>query len=302
MTSWRLDPLVVVGLFGIGLIYVQATRRLKGIGPGLPHARQRCFLAGLIFIFLALDGPIEAVASALLSVHMLQHMLLTMVAAPLLVLGAPVTLALRASSLETRHRILLPVLDSRLVRIAASPLVAWSLFFVVLWASHVTSLYETAIQNRGLHALEHLAYLGSAVLFWWPVAGLDPNPSRISHPARILYLFLAMPPMAFLGLAIYSSDHLLYPYYATVPGATIAFALADQHLAGAIMWEGGMFVVVPALAFLLLNWMRREEREAERSDDRVARAGRRQDPGTKASTCEDEGEAAMEPSRGRRMA
>ena len=280
MTSWRLDPLVVVGLFGIGLVYVEATRRLNRIGAELPRSRERCFLAGLVVVFLALDGPVDAGASALLSVHMFQHMLLTMIAAPLVVLGAPVTLALRASSPETRTRILLPVLNSRMVRIAANPLVTWSLLFVVLWATHLTSLYEAAIQNPGLHALEHLAYLGSAVLFWWPVVGLDPIPSRISHPARILYLFLAMPPMAFLGLAIYSSDHLLYPYYSTVTGATIASALADQHLAGALMWEEGMVVVVPALAFVLLDWMRREERAADRADERAARAGRRQEPGT----------------------
>jgi len=280
MTSWRLDPPVVVGIFGIGLVYVEATRRLKRIGPGFPRSRERCFLAGLAVVFLALDGPIDAGASGLLSVHMVQHLLLTMVAAPLLVLGAPVSLVLRASSSRTRRTILLPFLNSRIARMVAKPVVTWSAFLVVLWASHLTSLYEAALQNRGLHALEHLTYLGTAMLFWWPVVGLDPIPSRIAHPARILYLFLAMPPMAFLGLAIYSSDHLLYPYYATVPGATIVSALADQHLAGALMWEGGMFVVVPALALVLLDWMRRDEREAERTEERAARAGRRHEPGT----------------------
>jgi putative copper resistance protein D len=280
MTSWRVDPPVVVGLFGIGLVYVNATRRLKRLGAGFPRTRERCFLAGLVVIFLALNGPIDAGASELLSVHMFQHMVLTMVAAPLIVLGAPVTLALRASSPGTRRSILAPILNSRTARIVANPLVGWSLLFVVLWVTHLTSLYEAAMLNRGLHALEHVAYLGSAILFWWPVAGLDPIPSRISHPARILYLFLAMPPMAFLGLAIYSSGHLLYPYYARVAGATIASALADQHLAGALMWEGGMFVVVPALALVLLDWMRRDEREAERTEERAARAGWRREPGT----------------------
>src|SRR6266498_2135531 len=165
MTSWRLDPPVVVGIFGIGLVYVEATRRLKRIGAGFPRSRERCLLAGLAVVFLALDGPIDAGASGLLSVHMLQHMLLTMVAAPLIVLGAPVTLALRASSPGTRRRILVPILNSRMARIAANPLVAWSLLFVVLWASHLTSLYEAAMLNRGLHALEHVAYLATAVLF-----------------------------------------------------------------------------------------------------------------------------------------
>jgi putative membrane protein len=280
LTSWRLDPPVVVGIFGIGLIYVEATRRLKRIGGGFPFRRQRCFLAGLAVFFFALQGPVDAGAGVLLSVHMVQHLLLTMVAAPLLVLGAPVSLAVRVSSPRTRRTILLPLLNSRIARMVAKPAVAWSAFFVVLWGFHLTSLYEAALQNWGLHVLEHLAYLATAVLFWWPVVGLDPIPSRISHPARILYLFLAMPPMAFLGLAIYSSGHLLYPYYATVSGATIASALADQHLAGALMWEGGMFVVVPALAFVLLDWMRRDEREAERTEERAARAGKRCEPGT----------------------
>lgn len=280
MTSWRLDPPVVAGLFGIGLVYANATRRLKRLGAAFPRSRERCFLAGLVVVFLALDGPMDGGASALLSVHMLQHIVLTMVAAPLIVLGAPVTLALRASSSRIRRGILAPILNSRTARIVANPLVGWSLLFVVLWGFHLTSLYEAALLNRSLHALEHVAYLGSAILFWWPVVGLDPIPARISHPARILYLFLAMPPMAFLGLAIYSSGHLLYPYYATVSGATIASALADQHLAGALMWEGGMFVVVPALAFVLLDWMRRDEREAERTEERAARAGKRREPGT----------------------
>src|SRR6266498_811532 len=141
MTSWRLDPPVVVGVFGIGLVYVEAARRLKRIGAGFPRSRERCLLAGLVVVFLSLDGPIDAGASALLSVHMLQHMALTMVAAPLIVLGAPVTLALRASS-PTRRRILAPILNSRTARLVANPLVGWSLLFVVLWATHLTSLYE----------------------------------------------------------------------------------------------------------------------------------------------------------------
>jgi putative copper resistance protein D len=133
-------------------------------------------------------------------------------------------------------------------------------------------MYDLALRNEGVHSLEHAAFLGAALLFWWPVVGLDPNPARLRHPGRILYLFLAMPVTAILGLAIYGSDRLLYPHYALASPLIGVSPIADQHLAGALMWEGGMLVMVVALAAVLLDWMRRDEREAERMDGRLARA------------------------------
>ena len=273
--AWRMDPAIILPLVATGLIYgagVRRCRQIHGLG-GFPRWRVLFFGAGLAVTYGALQSPIDAKADLLFSVHMVQHMLLTMVAAPLLVLGTPVTLALRASSPQARRRVLLPILNSRAVRIVANPFVGWSVFILVLWGSHFTNLFQAAIRNDGVHALEHVAYLVSAMLFWLPVVGLDPIPSRLSHPARLFYLFLAMPQMAFLGLAIYSSDHLLYPYYATVAGANAASALADQHLAGVVMWEGGMILMVLALALVLLDWVRRDEQEARRADERATRAG-----------------------------
>jgi putative copper resistance protein D len=266
-----MDPAITLPLVVTGLIYgagVRRCRQIRGLG-GFPRSRVLFFGAGLAVTYVALQGPIDAQADLLFSVHMVQHLLLTMVAAPLLVLGTPVTLALRASSPRARRRVLLPILKSRAVRVVANPLVGWSVFILVMWGSHFTSFYEAAIRNDGVHALEHVAYLVSAMLFWLPVVGLDPIPSRLSHAARLLYLFLAMPQMAFLGLAIYSSDHLLYQHYATVAGATSASALADQHLAGVVMWEGSMLLMVLALAAVLLDWMRRDEQAAARADERA---------------------------------
>jgi putative membrane protein len=153
----------------------------------------------------------------------------------------------------------------------AAPLFGWAAFAAVMWGAHVRPIYEAALRSVPLHAAEHLAFLSAALLFWWPVVGLDPGNVRLSHPARLLYLFLAMPVTALLGLAMYSSDRLLYPYYAAVSGSVGVSPLADQHLAGAIMWEGGMLLTLPALAFVLLDWMRSDEREAERIDARLAR-------------------------------
>lgn len=274
--AWRMDPAITLPLVVTGLIYgagVRRCRQIRGLG-GFPRSRMLFFGAGLAVTYVALQGPVDDKADALFSVHMVQHMLLVMVAAPLFVLGTPVTLALRASSRRVRRRVLLPILHSRAVRILTKPIVCWSVFMFVLWGSHFTGVYDLAIRNDGAHALEHVAYLVSAMLFWLPVVGLDPIPSRLSHAARLFYLFLAMPQTAFLGLAIYSSDHLLYQHYATVAGATSASALADQHLAGVVMWEGSMVLMVPALALVLLDWMRRDEQEARRADERAARAGR----------------------------
>jgi putative copper resistance protein D len=200
---------------------------------------------------------------------MVQHLLLTMIAAPLLVLGAPVTLALLASAPAARRR-LVSVLRSRPVRVATNPVFAWALFVMVLWGTHFTELYSIALRNNAVHALEHLLYLVAAVLFWIPVVGVDPSPSRLSHPARILYLFLTMPAMAFLGLALVSASHVLYPWYLQYRNP--AGELADQAAAGAIMWAGTMFLIVPALAFVLFDWMRADEQEARRIDARLLRS------------------------------
>jgi putative copper resistance protein D len=233
-----------------------------------------CFVTGLSAVYLAMESPIHSYSGLLLSVHMAQHMVLTMIGAPLIVLGSPMTLALEAASARTRRRFLLPVLRSRFVRVVGSPAFGWAAFALVLWGAHAPFLYDLALRSEGVHSVEHAAFLGSALLFWWPVVGLDPNPSRLRHPGRILYLFLAMPVMAVLGLAIYSSDRLIYPYYALASPSIGVPPIPDQHLAGALMWEGSMLVSVLALALVLLDWMRRDEREAERADARPPRAGR----------------------------
>ena len=271
---WWLDPFLTTSLLVSGVAYVSAFRRvMRERGTrAFPRHRAAAFLTGLAVLFLALHWPLDEYAARWFSAHMVQHLLITLVAAPLLLLGTPVTLALLASSARTRRRILMPVVGSTAGRWLTNPIVVWSVFLLVIWGSHFTSLYAAALRNEGVHALEHAAYLAAAVPFWRPVIGLDPGPGRISHPARILYLFLAMAQMALLGFAIYGANTVLYPAYAHVAGANSASALADQRIAGAIMWTGGMFLIVPALAFVMMDWMRREERAGERADARADRA------------------------------
>jgi putative membrane protein len=266
--TWPLDPAVVIGVASAGVVYVRAHARVRAYRPAAhPAARRRSFLAGLFVIVVALQTPIDTWSQTSFAVHMLQHLLLTMVAAPLLVLGAPIRLALGAWPGPPRRR-LVRFLQSRAVRVLSHPVLGWAAFFAVIWGTHVSGIYDATLRSTAIHTGEHLAYLATALMFWSPVAGVDPSPSRLSHPGRILYLFLAMPAMAFLGLAIYSARGVLYPSYAVVEG--VRRAIADQHAAGAVMWTGTMFLIVPALAFVLMDWMRSDERDAARDDARLA--------------------------------
>lgn len=262
LTAWTFDPMVVAGLGAAAVLYLRGVRRVRRPDRKLVN-RAGCFLGGLAVIWVALQSPLDTQAATRLSVHMGQHLLLTMVAAPLLVLGAPVTLLLRAATPAFRRRRVLPVLRSRPLRLLTSPVVSWAQFAVVLWASHFSPLYEAALRSSGVHAAEHLLYVTSAVLFWSPVVGLDPGPRRLSHPARMLYLFLAMPQASLLGLAMWGTSRVLYPSYQAALGPA---ALGDQRLAGTIMGSAGMLVMVPALGLVLLDWLAREEREAARVD------------------------------------
>ena len=261
---------VPLGVATAALGYLIADGRARRARGRVPRPRARlAFFAGLGVVTIALTGPIDAAVTTSFSIHMVQHLLITMVAPPLLLLGAPITLALQAWP-GTPRRWLLATLRSAPARLFGNPLVAWALFFVVLWGIHFTWIYEAALHNNGLHALEHIVLLVTALLFWMPIVRADPTPSGLSYPARILYLFVAMPAMAFLGLTIVSSRDVLYPTYAHADG--VARALADQRAAGAIMWAGTMVLIVPALGFVLLEWMRADEREAARVDARLERA------------------------------
>jgi cytochrome c oxidase assembly factor CtaG len=269
LAGWTFDPAASALLAATAMLWLAGSRRATPAHgrAAVSRARTVLFMAGLAVVAVALQSPVDAGATTRFSVHMVQHLLLTLVAAPLLVLARPVTLALQAATPETRRQLLLPALRSRPVAVLASPPVAWCGFALVMWATHFSPLYEAALTDPGLHALEHLAYLGSAMLFWSVMAAVDPGPARLSPPARILYLFLAMPQMTFLGLAIYGARHVLYPVYGSGPAA-----LADQRLAGALMGGSGVLVFLPAVGMLLLDWWAREERAAARADARLDRA------------------------------
>jgi putative membrane protein len=270
LLDWRLDPVPLAGVALAALGYLWASRRVAGRHRRNPPRRWRtwCFLGGLAAIVLALSSPIEAYEGQLFSVHMVQHMLLELVAAPLLLLGAPATLALRAASPWVRRQ-LLALLHSRAIAVLTFPLLTWLLFAAVNWGWHLSDLYNQALENPPLHYLEHATFLLAGLLFWWPVVAADPGRWRLPHPVRLFYLFLAMPQNSFLGVALMSAPAVLYPHYLSNLRTWGPTALADQNLGGVVMWVVGDLVFLAAMAAVVASWVRHEDRRTARLDARL---------------------------------
>ena len=190
--------------------------------------------AGLVVILVALGPWTDAAADRTLTAHMLQHVALAMVAAPLLVLGGGGVLRL------------LPRRAGRALERLGHPLLGWTAFAAVQLGTHFTGLYDYAVEHAWAHGLEHGLYLGSALWFWWPVLGRR-------WRGGVLYLLAAMPVQAAIGVALMTSDRLLYDHYGS---------LADQHRAGALMWASGSLVMASAVVWVAWNWLRAEERRA----------------------------------------
>ena len=267
--EWRFEPVVLtlVALAAIGWLLLG--NRVARAHPAHPPSRWRdaAFLGGLATLVIALTSPIEAYEGQLFSVHMLQHMLIELVAAPLLLLGAPATLALRAASPSVR-RGLLSILHSRVAAVLSFPLLAWVLFAAVNWGWHFSSLYDQALAVSWLHDLQHLTFLGAALLFWWPVVAADPARWRLPHPVRLFYLFLAMPQNSFLGIALMSAPPSLYPHYLSNGRTWGPTPAVDQSVGGMLMWVGGDVVFLLAMGLVVAAWVRAEDRRTAREDAR----------------------------------
>jgi putative membrane protein len=243
-------------------LYIVGVRRYNARHHGAVFARRWAwaFAAGMAALTLALVGPVERLAEEQFSWHMVQHLLLIMMAPPLLLLGRPLLLARRTSSPRVR-RVLTSALRSRALHALTHPVVGWAVFASVLWATHFTDLYQLALTSGWIHAAEHVLYLGAGLLFWFPVVGTEPSPRRLSHAGRLLYLFTAASAGALLAATLYQSERLLYPAYGG------SGALTDQQDAGAIMWIGDGLLFLVALMMVTASWARHDRREAARADE-----------------------------------
>jgi cytochrome c oxidase assembly factor CtaG len=274
LTGWSIEPIPLALTVAAGFLYWFGLRRLQAAhtGPAWQRGRVWAWYGALAATLVAIASPVDTYSGVSFSTHMMQHVLLMFVAAPLFALGAPVTLALRASRPSTRKRVLLPVLHSRAIAVLTHPVVATGLFISVQYATHLTGFYNAALNSSIVHDLEHALYLLSALLFWWPIIGLDPAPRKMSHPARLLYLVAMMPLEAFLSVAILSGEP--YQHYLALPAPWGgAHATADVSMAASFMWIAGDLVTLVAALLVAGAWLRHDtvrQRRIEDEEDRRA--------------------------------
>lgn len=251
-TAWSLDPLVLGGLAFAG--WVLWRNRIVA-----PADRRPTYLgAGLAVIAVAVVSPLDAMAGSLASAHMVQHILLVLVAAPLVALGAPATLATRTSpalrriSVDWRRRL---GLSRRRLRWLRHPVVVWLLHVATLWFWHASGPYDLAVRNDLVHAAEHLTFLVTGVLFWRIVIG-PAAAGRVPNGLGFMLLFATSLQSVLLSALLTFATT---PWYASYAATTDAWGLSrldDQHLAGVIMWVPAGLVYVGVALFLMLGWLR----------------------------------------------
>jgi len=272
LTGWSFEPLPLLVALLFGGLYVTGVRRLRARGVRWSRWRTASFLGmGLGSFLLATESALATYDAVLLSVHMVQHMVLSMITPVFLAVGAPLTLALRTLPARPRGW-LLTVLHSRLARVLTFPALAGAIFVANPFVLYFGGWYEATLRNGLLHDLNHVHFVLVGCLWFWPLLGIDPMPRRLPHPLRMIAVFATLPFHAFLGVAIMSMTTLIAgDWYLELGRTWGASPLSDQRTAGGILWASGDIVGLVVLGTLGVQWMRASEREAQREDRRLDR-------------------------------
>lgn len=256
-----------MALLPAGLVILAAALYARGArGRSWPAWRSTLFFGGLAALVAALAPPIDPLAHELFSVHMAQHMLLTVVGAPLLLLGQPLRPLLRGLPRAVRRGVVRPLARSGALRgllhLLRRPLVAAPLYVLGLYLWHVPSIYDVAVADQALHDLEHAYFVGSALVFWSVVIDPEPFRSPLPYPLRIVFLLLSGAAQnTILGGLLAFSSRALYPHYAGRPEALGFDGLTDQRLGGAAMWVAGDLIFLAAASLCFFLFLAQEERE-----------------------------------------
>lgn len=273
-SEWTLAPLpLVVTVWAVGL-YLLGVAAMRRRGDHWSVGRTVMFVGvGMGSFYIATSSGLAAYDTVLLSVHMVQHMVLSMLVPLALALGAPVTLALRTLPAAPR-RWLLAVLHSRVAKVLSFPPLAFLLYVVSPWALYFSSWYDASLTSTYVHEMMHVHLMLVGALFFWPLVGVDPVPGRVGYPFRVLLVVLTLPFHAFLGVTIMGQKRLIggdwYPDLHDGPmGAWLPDPADDQNLAGGILWGAGDLVGLMFFVVLFVQWVRSSMKEAEREDRRL---------------------------------
>ena len=261
LTEWDWEPSILIGtalVIGLYVYAVEPLRRKYHLADEIKVSQAVCFLLGVGIIFFALFSPLDYIGDHyLFSVHMVQHLLLSLVGPMLMVIGTPGWL-------------IKPLLRQRLilkaVKVLTWPYLAFTLLNADLFLWHAPSLYDLTLANDGIHLLEHLTFIVFGVIFWWPVfSPLEEDLPRLSIGGRILYLFLAGMPMTLLGAGLTFTPPLYAPYI-NAPRLWGLSATTDQQLGGLIMWVPTNLMYIAMMSGLFIRWMQRQD-EKQRAEE-----------------------------------
>jgi putative membrane protein len=257
-TTFTVHPSTVIGLAALGLVYAWRWRAAlspsRGVSPLAPpgqavhpgRAKPVLFVSGLLLMLFSLNGWLHDLSdSYLFTAHMIQHLLLAVGVAPLLIMGTP-------------GWMLRPVLRyravDRLARWLSNPIVCFGIFNVTLIGWHLPPLYNAAMAHHSLHIVQHLVLLVASVIMWWPVLSPMPELPRLSYPGQMLYLFLMTIPMSLISVSIAYSGSILYPIYASAPRVMRLSPMEDQMLGGLTMWIPGGLYFFTVISVIFFRW------------------------------------------------
>jgi len=264
LTSWSFYPSVLGGAFGLVVLYLAVTRLH-------PPRQFFWFLLGTVTLILALVSPLDILSDTyLFSAHMIQHLLLVLIIPPLLLIGLPP---------DATRSLLQRPLPARVEGVLGKPPVAWLLAVGTLWGWHLPVFYDATLDNQGLHILEHMCFLVTGFIFWWPLVG--PAASRALNTFyALVYLFSAALANSLLGIILTFAPHLIYSRYQN-PDDVLGILpllrdtwglspIADQQLGGLFMWVGGGIIFLTAMLGVLIRWYSSPEQAAERTGQLLA--------------------------------
>jgi putative membrane protein len=258
--SWSFEPEVVIPLIIVAAFFAIGAIRRRG-KPGGSWLQAGSFAAGWFTLVVALVSPIHKLGSQLFSIHMTQHEMLMIIAAPLLVLSRPLVWflwALPVSWREGSGRLAKHRRIAALWGVMTLPLFVWLLHGSTLWAWHIPSLYDASVEHNWVHALQHTTFLFTALLFWWTL--IHGRHGRLSYGTGVLYVFTTAIHTSILGALMTFTQQVWYPIYA---GRTAAFNLTpieDQQLGGLIMWVPAGLVFIILGLWLMAAWLRESEK------------------------------------------
>jgi putative membrane protein len=256
LAAFSVHPSTVIGIAGLAGLYEYAARTIDGgshapgASPSPTTAQRFSYHGALLVMFLSLNGPLHDLSdSYLFSAHMVQHLMLALVIAPLMIMGTP--------GWMLRPALALPGV-APVARWLTKPAHCFAIFNVVVAGWHLPPMYNYALAHHPVHIVQHLMFLVASVLMWWPVLSPLPELPRLSYPGQMLYLFLMSIPMAVVSVYITYADQVLYPMYATAPRVWNITPMNDQLIGGLIMWIPGGLYFYTIVSIVFFRWQQRD--------------------------------------------